>query len=697
MTTDDRPVRKSGLDTPVQFVKGVGPKRQELLARLGITTVEDLLFTVPRAYTDRSTITPIAGVELDKEVTILAEIVKVHARKTRTGKSLVEAVVEDDTGRITVQWFNPYVKEKLKIGQTVLMTGRVSFYRRMIVQSPQFEVIDDEHSTEEIARVLPIYPLTEGLNQGLFRRIVRSALTTYLPMLHDPIPEELVRGRGLLPLPEAVRRIHFPDSMDEVAAARKTLVFHEFFLMQLGIALNFRMKKESGPGFSFHVTPEIHRRIRRRFPFRLTRSQEKVIAEIARDMESSKPMNRLLQGDVGSGKTVVALYAMLIAIACKKQTALMAPTEILAEQHYLVISRFLHDTQVRLLCLTGGLSAKERQEALARIAAGEVDITIGTHALIERDVEFADLGLIVIDEQHRFGVLQRARLRAKSNIIPDTLIMTATPIPRTLSLTVFGDLDVSVITELPPGRQPIHTYLVPERKRKAAYDFIRQHVRQGERAFFVYPLVEESDKLALQAATKQADYLQKEIFPEFSVGLLHGRMKAAEKDAVMESFRTGQIQILVSTTVVEVGVDVPEATIMVIEHAERFGLAQLHQLRGRIGRGAKESYCLLFASPATDESRQRLEVLVRTNDGFEIAEEDLRLRGPGEFFGTRQHGLPELRIGDLIKDQRVMRDARQAAFALVDKDPTLSAPEHQELRRAVLRRFQDRLSLIGIA
>jgi len=690
--------RISALDTPVQFVKGVGPKRQELLGRLGIATVEDLLFTFPRDYMDRSRVTPIAQVELNKESTILGEIIRVKSHKTRTGKEIVEAIVQDNTGALIASWFNPYVKEVLHSGQTVLMTGKATFYRRMQLQSPHYEIVDDDSGVaDEIDPILPVYPLTEGLNQGQFRKIMRLALANYLAMARDPMPEAIAKQRGLLPLREAVQMMHFPKTMEDAQAAKRTLVFHEFLILQLGIAIHVRLQRSAEPGIVFKITPEIHRRIRSLFPFKLTPSQEHVVAEIVRDMESPRPMNRLLQGDVGSGKTVVALYAMLIAIACKKQAALMAPTEILAEQHFLVISHFLENTRVRPLCLTGGLAAKERESARARIAAGDVDITIGTHALIERDVQFADLGLVVVDEQHRFGVMQRASLRAKSDAVPDTLIMTATPIPRTLALTVFGDLDISVIEEKPPGRQPIKTYHVPERKRKAAYQFIRDHLRQGERAFFVYPLVEESEKLALQAATEQAAFLQKEVFPDFAVGLLHGRMKPQEKDAMMESFRCGKIQALVATTVVEVGVDIPEATIMVIEHADRFGLAQLHQLRGRIGRGGRESYCLLFGVPATDEARERLAVMARTNDGFEIAEEDLRLRGPGEFFGTRQHGLPDLRIGDLLRDQRIMQDARKIAFSLIDQDPRLEKPDHRMLRDALLRRFQGRLSLIGIA
>ena len=514
------------------------------------------------------------------------------------------------------------------------------------------------------------------------------------PALEETFPPALLKQRKLMPIQEAIRQIHFPDSAGAAHRARRRLIYEEFFLMELGMALRKRGVKDETKGYAFRITPKIDEHIRMLFPFKLTGAQERVIAEIAEDMRSPKPMNRMLQGDVGSGKTVVALYALLAAVADGFQAAIMAPTEILAEQHRQTCSRYLAHSRVRVLTLTGG-APRERGERLKAVSMGEADLIVGTHALIQRDVRFKKLGMVVVDEQHKFGVIQRQALRQKGKH-PDVLVMTATPIPRTLSLTVFGDLDFSVLDEMPPGRRPVRTRWVEPGKRAKGYEFIRKRLAAGEQAFIVYPLVEESEKLDLKSATERAAYFQRKVFPEFRVGLLHGRMPPAKKDQVMADFRAGRIHVLVSTIVVEVGIDVPNASIMVVEHGERYGLSQLHQLRGRIGRGRHESWFLVFGEPRNEDALRRLRVIQSTSDGFRIAEEDLKLRGPGEFFGTRQHGLPELRIGDIIADLPLLRLARKDAFELVADDPELAAEQNRLIKDRLVKKFRDRLDLIDV-
>jgi len=684
------------LGDSVQYVKGVGPKRAELLRRLGIRTVADLLYLLPRDYEDRSVVVPIARLRLGQRATIRARVVSVHRFRSPRGRAMAEVLVEDDTGRLRCIWFNTryFREEDFPPGREMFLTGKVSFYREPRMVSPQHELADEGEALFG-PRILPVYPLTENLRQNSMRLIVRAALAEYGDLVEEIFDPDLLEKRGLPPVPEAIRAVHYPETPTEAERGRRRLAYEELFLLELGMALRRRgIRREEG-GFAFRITPEIDRRIRRRFPFTLTRAQERVVAEIQADMQSTRAMNRLLQGDVGSGKTVVALYAMLAAVANRFQAALMAPTEILALQHYETLLNYLRGSRVRIVRLAGGLSRRERTEALRRVREGEADLIVGTHALLEGDVEFRNLGLVVVDEQHKFGVLQRARLRQKGRH-PDVLVMTATPIPRTLALTVFGDLDVSVLDELPPGRRPVYTRWYPPDRLDAAHDFIRARLRTGEQAFVVYPLVEESESLDLKAATSSARRLQREVFPDFRVGLLHGRMLPDEKDRVMAEFRAGRYHVLVSTVVIEVGIDIPNATIMVVEHAERFGLAQLHQLRGRIGRGSKPSWFLLFGEPKSEEARRRLEVICSTTDGFRIAEEDLKLRGPGEFFGTRQHGLPELRVADIVGDSRLLAAARRDAFRLAEEDPDLSRPQHRRVRERLHQAFRDRLDLIQV-
>ena len=684
------------LQDSVQYAKGVGPKRLDVLRRLGIETMGDLLFYVPRDYEDRTKITPITRLRVGERATVRGKVLAAEKFRSKRGRAMGRVLVEDDTDTLECIWFsaNYFRTEDFPVGREMFFTGRVDFYRTPQMVSPQHELADEGEALFG-PRILPVYPLTENLNQPALRRIIKPVLDECAGQVEDMFDAAYLKERDLPRLADAIRNVHYPETLEAANRARRRIAYDELFLLELGMAVRRRGIRTEGGGLVFKVTPEIDRRIRRRFPFKLTGAQERVAAEIRADMQSDKAMNRLLQGDVGSGKTVVALYGMLVAVANQYQAALMAPTEILAAQHYETLARYLAGSRVRTALLIGGRSARERAETIGKIAAGEADIVVGTHALVQGDVTFKNLGLVVVDEQHKFGVLQRATLRQKSRH-PDVLVMTATPIPRTLSLTVFGDLDISVLDEMPPGRQPVKTRWYPPEKLDAAYDFIRRRIAAGEQAFMVYPLVEESEALDLKAATTSAGHLQQKVFPELRVGLLHGRMRPEEKDRVMAQFRAGRYHLLVSTIVIEVGIDIPNATIMVVEHAERFGLAQLHQLRGRIGRGARPSWFLLFGQPKNEEARKRLSVICSTSDGFRIAEEDLKLRGPGEFFGTRQHGLPELHIADIVKDYRLLRLARRDAFQLVAANPDLAGDDLATVRRRLERTFHDRLDLIHV-
>ncbi len=685
-------------ETP-QFLPGVGPKRAALLAKLGLATIRDVLYFAPRDYLRCAQAPRIADLQIDETAAVTGEVRRIASRRLRGGKHLTEIFVGDESGVLRAAWFNqPYRADAVQVGQRVMVSGKVSFYQGYQMVSPVIEALADDEEPDDAAApgLRPVYPSTEGLSQWALRKIVAAALERHLADEEEPLPDALRARRGLPALADALRSVHQPETLAQAEAGRRRLAYDEFLVMEMAMALRRRGLKEERPGIAFKIGPNVDAHVRRLFPFKLTPAQDRAIAEIAADMRAPKPMNRLLQGDVGSGKTVVALYAMLAAIANGRQAALMAPTEILAEQHYMTIREFLANSDVRVGLFTGSASAAQRRENRRALAAGEIQLAVGTHALIQPEVEFQRLGLVVVDEQHKFGVLQRATLRRKGET-PDVLVMTATPIPRTLSLTVFGDLDVSIIDEMPPGRQPIETRLTPAGRRADAWEVVREHVAAGRQAFVVYPLVEESEKVDLQNATDAAERLQQEVFPEFQVGLIHGRMKPEDKDAIMRAFRDRAFDVLAATTVIEVGIDIPNATVMVIEHANRYGLAQLHQLRGRIGRGEHPSVCILVYDGGGEEARERLKVMARTTDGFEIAEADLRLRGPGEFFGTRQHGLPELKFGDIINDFNLLQAARADAFDLVRRDPELAAPEHQALRRFFLRRLRGRLELIHVA
>lgn len=720
---------------PIQFVKGVGPKRTALLQRFGIETVEQALWTVPWRYEDRSVITPIGQLAPGMDASICGIIVRSEARRARHRRlSILDIFVEDRTGRMQAVFFNqPFLEPILTVGVTVLLTGRVVAGARGWVDTrmdvSQYEVVgSDAEAPVHVGRIVPIYHETKGWTSRQMRLLTKGLLDAYATGMQEILPTAMRARHRLPPIDQAIEEVHFPRPGTPMPAlergltpAHRRLAFEELFLLQLALAARQGSLKEERKPMRFDPKTALLGKLSRRIPFKLTPAQQRVIGDILADMASPKPMNRLVQGDVGCGKTMVALHAMVLACGSGYQAALMAPTEILAEQHYRTVKDFLESIGLSATLVSGGGRASERKAARERIASGAAQVAIGTHALIQQGVTFAKLGLAVIDEQHRFGVLQRKTL-AEKGYSPDVLVLTATPIPRTLAMTVYGDLDVSVIDQLPPGRKPVLTFLYRESQRRRAYQILKDEVRSGRQAYVVYPLVEESEKIDLQAAIQGADRLRAEELSEFHVGVLHGRMKSADKDRTMEDFKQGKLQVLVSTTVVEVGVDVPNATVMLIEHAERFGLAQLHQLRGRVGRSERQSYCLLMASgtsggkgirgqrdtgaalpsyPATPLSPsiagERLEALVRSTDGFVIAEEDLRIRGPGEFFGYRQWGLPEFRVADLIRDADLLQQARQEAFALVKSDGTLSAPAHRAVRDAMIRRWGKKLELGSVS
>jgi ATP-dependent DNA helicase RecG len=691
-----------------------------MLERLGVTTIEEACWFLPWRYEDRSALTAIDQLYPGGEATICGVVDHITARRTfRKKMNLLTVAVTDGTGRVDVTFFNqPYLERLFAIGMRVMVSGRISATRqgwtRLQLENPQYEIVgDQEEARLHVGRLVPVYHETRGLTSRHIRLLIRHVLEDHAAHVEDAIPPAIRDTYRLLPVQKALPQVHFPDagtSLEQLnrgtTEAHRRLAFEECLLLQLALAMRQQSVKEERKGIRFNAATPLLDRLHGLLPFTLTAAQRRVIADIAGDMASAHPMNRLIQGDVGCGKTMVALHAMLIACGSGYQAAFMVPTEILAEQHYLTLRGLLDQLGITTVVIKSGGAGKSRAATLKKIESGEAHVVVGTHALIQRSVRFRQLGLAIIDEQHKFGVLQRKVLVDKG-YCPDVLVLTATPIPRTLALTVYGDLDISVIDALPPGRSPTITWLFDQSQRRRAYRVLREQVALGRQAYIVYPLVEESEKTDLQAAIQAAERLQAEEFHHCRVGLLHGRMKADDKDRAMEAFKSGAIDVLVATTVIEVGVDVPNATVMLIEHAERFGLAQLHQLRGRVGRGALQSYCLLLASAAAagtkrdsehlSAARARMEVLVRTIDGFLVAEEDLRIRGPGDFFGVRQWGVPEFRAANLIRDREILEQAREAAVDLLTTDPTLSFPLHRTLRDATLRRWKDTLDLAAIS
>ncbi len=632
----------------IQYIKGIGPKRVKLLSRLNIKSAFDLLWHMPRAFLNRDNFQSIAEVKIGEQASLKGRVVAVKKQRARSGMQIFKAMVQDKSGFIQAVWFNqPYLESYVKPGIEIYISGKTkSSYEGLELNVTDYEIMDSFINTRKI---LPIYPLTEGLNQKFMRTVMLNVLDDYLAFYPEIFPAHIRDQHDLSDIKTAFRNMHFPTSREAYAAARKRLALEELFLFQLSID---KPALPSG-GIIHKEKTALVSAIMNSLPFKLTNAQNRVLQEIFRDMEKPLPMNRLIQGDVGSGKTAVAALAMAKCVASGFQSVLMAPTEILADQHFSSLTKFFSQSQVVIARLTGSTPAAEKRMILEAVVQGNIDILIGTHALIQGDVIFQNLGLAVIDEQHRFGVKQRAAL-ANKGTFPDVLVMTATPIPRTLALTVYGDLDLSVIDEMPPGRIPVKTLYVKSSHRHKVYNFIRNELKEGKQVYVVCPLVEESEKQDLQAAVTLYEDLKSNIMQDFKVGLLHGRLKAAEKDYIMSRFKEGALDLLVSTTVIEVGVDVPNASIIVIEQAERFGLSQLHQLRGRVGRGNIESYCFLIAEPKTEEALKRLKVMEKTNDGFVLANEDLNIRGPGDFWGVRQHGLDQLKVANLAKDQRLI-------------------------------------------
>ncbi len=700
-------------DTDVKFVRGVGPKMSVLLNNLNIFTVGDLLRHYPRRHLDFQNRLMIRDLRQGQEVTVFGTIRSVGAFQSKKGNvSIVSIIIGDGTGTVTITRFiggksNKYLLDRYKgqfpKGAQVLASGTVEldrFRNRLQLRGAEIEILgaladtDQELESIHTGRLVPVYPLTEGVGLRYLRSIIHNALEAYGDRLVDSLPAEIAERHMLVDLQSALRNIHFPDDPEASEKAKRRIIFDELFAIQLFLAYRRHRTDVLESGLTLDLAPGgLVERFRALLPFQLTGAQERVFREIARDLASTKPMQRLVQGDVGSGKTVVALMSFLIAIENGFQGAMMAPTEILAEQHYRQFSRFLLPLGLKCALVLGKQGIKERRQIQQDLMSGQIHLAVGTHALIQEGVDFKNLGLIIIDEQHRFGVKQRAQLKAKGQN-PELLSMTATPIPRTLALTLHGDLDLSEIDELPPGRKPVDTRLVQAGKKRELWTFVGKEIEKGRQAYIVFPLIEESETLSAKAATVEYEKLRVGVFKDLRVGLMHGKLKAQEKDEVMDDFRAGQLDVLVSTTVIEVGVDVANASVMVIENADRFGLAQLHQLRGRVGRGAEQSYCFLVADAKSETTRQRLEIMTQTNDGFVVAEKDLELRGPGEFLGVQQSGLPDLFLADLVKDAKTLEEARQAAIALIKAEPDLSL--HPALRRAVERGMASReADLIG--
>jgi len=679
---------RTNLDSPVTELHGISAAYAKRLERLGVATIRDLLYLFPHRYDDFSSLKTINQLMYGEEVTIVGTVTETKERTGKRGQSIVTTTLSDGTGAVQATWFNqPYLVKRLTPGKQLVISGKVDQYLGQITfSSPTWEPLDKE--LIHTGRLVPVYPLTKGVSARWLRRLMKRTTDYWSLRLPDHLPLDLREQRNLPNLESAIQQTHFPEDWERLEQARRRLAFDELLMIQLGV-LRQRHEWRKASGHPVQIDPSLLRTFLESLPFDLTSAQEKALSEILDDLQKPKPMSRLLQGDVGSGKTVVAAAALLMTVASDMQTVLMAPTEILAEQHYASLSKMWSELWLPgltkltscLRLLTGSLKPSDKESIYTEIASGKARIIIGTHALIQEALDFKNLGLAVIDEQHRFGVAQRASLRQKGHN-PHVLVMSATPIPRTLALTIYGDLDISTIDELPPGRREIITRRMRPRERERAYNFLRSRVLESEQAFIICPLIEESEKIEAKAAVEEHRRLQEDVFPDLHLGLLHGRMTADEKEAAMRQFYRGEMNILVSTPVVEVGIDVPNATVMLIEGADRFGLSQLHQFRGRVGRGEQQSYCLLLADSPSDTGQQRLKIIESTQDGFKLADEDLKMRGPGEFFGTRQSGLPDLKVARL-GDVKVLEEAREVAKRIFEEDPDLELPQHRLLARRV--------------
>lgn len=683
-------------DTPIRYLKGIGPKRAKVFAQAGINTVEELFYYFPRRYEDRTNFVPVAGLKPGEIQTIRVKVLALGqhdswrlpaGRQGRRRFNITEVAVGDNTGKVSCVWFNqPYLANYFKPGTEVILYGKVELYGvKLQMSNPEFEVLADEADARLSAGgLVPVYSLPAGFSQRSLRRLIKNALDKYLPRIKECLPYDIRKRNNLLNLAKALINIHFPENPELQKEAYRRLSFEEFFLFQLPIILR-KLKRKDKIGIAHKAEGELLKDYISRLPFQFTASQKKVIEEIKLDMASSSPMQRLLQGDVGSGKTVVAICASLMAIQGGYQVAFMAPTEILARQHY---EKVKAEKKLNIKLLTSSLDKKEKEKIYRGIKEGKIDLVIGTHALLEEGVRFRKLGLVIIDEQHKFGVSQRALLSAKG-ANPDILIMTATPIPRTLAITLYGDLDASIINELPPDRLTVKTLLFEQSRKAEAYRLARQELKAGRQAYIIYPVIEESYALDIAGAKKMFSELKTGEFKDFKLGLIHGKLKQEEQDRVMLVFKSNKIDMLVSTTVLEVGIDIPNATCMIIEHAERFGLSQLHQLRGRVGRGSAESICLLISDGGTIQASGRLAAMIKYSDGFKIAEEDLKIRGPGEFFGRAQHGLSELKIADPLAQMQLLKRAREEVVKLLNLDERLENRQNILLKEKLAQRFPD--------
>ncbi len=688
--------------TSIQYLKGIGPKRKKSFSDRGVDTIEELLYYFPRRYEDRTNFSNISELKEGEVYTIKTQVLTGGQRNSwrRRAFSITEAVLADKTGKINCVWFNqPYLKEYLKTGTSLILFGKVEIYNgRMQMNNPEFEFIDGDDDSLNIGRIVPIYTLPQGFSQRSMRHLIKGAMDEFLPKIKDYLPFDLRSRNNLLNLAQSLLNIHFPQDLELQKQALMRLSFEEFFIFQLPLVLR-KLRHKENKGIKHIVNANLIEDFIFQLPFKLTSAQQKVLDEIKADMASGQAMQRLLQGDVGSGKTVVATLACLIAIQSGYQAAFMAPTEILARQHYVKITSQLAGLvfagrKIRVGLLTG--QDKEKDKIYREIKEGKIDLVIGTHALLQEELRFKALSFIVIDEQHKFGVGQRALLPKKGNN-PDVLIMTATPIPRTLAITLYGDLDISVINELPAGRIPVKTMHFSQKNREKGFAIVKEELSYGRQAYIIYPVIEESYALDIAGAKKMFAELKEGEFKDFRLGLVHGKLKTKEQQEAMLKFRNKELDLLVSTTILEVGIDIPNATCMIVAHAERFGLSQLHQLRGRIGRGNLQSFCILISDAQTDESKARLQAMVSSSDGFRISEEDLKIRGPGEFFGNRQHGLAELKLANPLTQMQLLKAARDEAIKLLSQDPRLEERPHQLLKEKLLQRFPEyeKLILVG--